>query len=177
PSAAAITSATTTPTSSTVASVRASPPALPAARRTCTPAQLLPELHLAILSFAPIPAMLQFQLATWASRAVADAVLGGRTTVAVAQLGEWCAAAKARLTAAKSEWLPLLQHYAGFLGGSGGGDGGAVTTVVADAAEAAWCASPPDELKTGPLMASPTASELRWRLLYTKWVGVVGDRW
>ncbi|KAJ1557429.1 hypothetical protein HK405_016048, partial [Cladochytrium tenue] len=61
-------------------------------------------------------------------------------------LGERRAAAEARLTAAETEWLPLLRHYAGFLGGSGGGAG--VTTAVADAAEAAWYASPPDELKS-----------------------------
>ncbi|KAJ1554993.1 hypothetical protein HK405_003489 [Cladochytrium tenue] len=142
-SAAAITSATTTPTSSTVASVRASPPALPAARRTRTPAQLPPELHLAILSFAPTPAVLQFRLASRASRAIADAVLGSRTAVAAAQLGERRSVAEDRLAAAEAEWLPLLRHYAGFLGGSGG-----ATTAVADAAEAAWYASPPDELKT-----------------------------
>ncbi|KAJ1540263.1 hypothetical protein HK405_011521, partial [Cladochytrium tenue] len=74
-----------------------------------------------ILSFAPTPAMLQFRLANRASRAVADAVLGSRTTVTVA---------KARLMAAESEWLPLLQHYAVFLSGSGGGGGGGAVTAA-----------------------------------------------
>ncbi|KAJ1555927.1 hypothetical protein HK405_010447, partial [Cladochytrium tenue] len=73
----------------------------------------------------PVLMSLMFRLANRASRAVADAVLSSRTTVTVA---------KAKLMEAESEWLPLLQHYAGFLSGSGGGGGGGAVTAVLEQA-------------------------------------------